>query len=261
MTRIKQSVSWWCYENSGLSPETLIRAIKDIGYDGIDLAEPEHYPLIKNAGLAIVSIRGHVPLEDGLNKRENAATLEKTIREQIEVAAKWNVPNVVVFSGNRNGLDDHTGAEVTAETLRRVAKAAEDAGVTLVLELLNSKVDHPDYQCDSTAWGVKVVEMVGSPQVKLLYDIYHMQVMEGDVIRTIQQQHPHFGHYHTAGNPGRNEIGETQELNYPAIMRAILATGYEGYVGQEFVPTGDPLKGLRQAFEICNIAPSSQHIG
>jgi len=150
-------------------------------------------------------------------------------------------------------LDDSTGAEITAENLRRVSKVAEDAGVNLVIELLNSKVDHPDYQCDSTAWGVKVCQMVDSPRVKLLYDIYHMQIMEGDVIRTIRDNHRYFAHYHTAGNPGRNEIDDTQELNYRPIMQAIVDTGYSGYVGQEFIPKGDSIASLKQAFDICNV--------
>src|SRR5262249_43456929 len=140
-----------------------------------------------------------------------------------------------------------------AEGLGGVAKLAEQAGVTLVLELLNSKVDHPDYQCDHTTWGVAVCRAVGSPRVKLLYDIYHMQIMEGDIIRTIREHHGLFGHYHTAGNPGRHELNQSQELNYPAIMAAIAATGYDGYIGQEFVPLGDPVAGLRAAFELCDI--------
>src|SRR5262249_37186357 len=157
--------------------------------------------------------------------------------------------NVIVFSGNRNGQEDSLGAEITAENLRRVSKVAEDAGVNLIIELLNSKVDHPDYQCDSTAWGVKVCQMVDSPRVKLLYDIYHMQVIEGDVIRTIHDNHQYFAHYHTAGNPGRNEIDDSQELNYRPIMQAIVDTGYDGYVGQEFVPLHDPIQSLKQAFD------------
>jgi hypothetical protein len=143
--------------------------------------------------------------------------------------------------------------EITAEGLRLVARAAEEAGITLVLELLNSKVDHKDYQCDRTDWGVRVIQMVDSPRVKLLYDIYHMQIMEGDIIRTIRDSHAHIGHYHTAGNPGRNEIDDTQELNYPAIVRAIAATGYAGYLGQEFVPKGDPVAALRDALARCQV--------
>ncbi len=158
------------------------------------------------------------------------------------------IPNLLCFSGNRNGLDDEVGAEITAAGLARIAPAAEEAGVTLVLELLNSKVDHPDYQADHTAWGVQVCRAVGSPRVKLLYDIYHMQIMEGDIIRTIQAVHPFIGLYHTAGNPGRNDLDDEQELNYAAILRAIRATGYTGYISHEFIPKGDPAAALRTTF-------------
>ncbi|HVU14247.1 MAG TPA: TIM barrel protein [Phototrophicaceae bacterium] len=253
MAHIRQSIAWWCFIPAKLTPPELLRAAADIGYEGVDLVDQQDWPLVKAHGLKIVSIRGHESLTDGLNRRENAARIEQELRANIALAAEWQIPNLVCFSGNRNGLDDKTGAEVTAETLGKVAKTAEDAGVTLVVELLNSKVDHPDYQCDKTAWGVQVCQMVDSPAVKLLYDIYHMQIMEGDVIRTIQDNHAWFGHYHTAGNPGRNEIDDTQELNYPPIMKAIQATGFTGYVAQEFIPNGDPVASLKQAFDICNI--------
>src|SRR5262249_34205183 len=171
--------------------------------------EPEYWQMVKDHGLKIASTRGHASIPDGLNRRENRARIEKDIRENLDLAVKWGIPHLICFSGNRNGLDDTTGAEITAENLRHMAKLAEDAGVNLILELLNSKIDHPDYQCDRTAWGVKVVDMINSPRVKLLYDIYHMQVMEGDVIRTIRDYHDYFAHYHTAGNPGRNGIDDT----------------------------------------------------
>jgi len=253
MTHIKQSISWWCFVPQHMTPEVLVRTAADLGYEALELVEPEVYQLIKDHGLQIASIRGHASLTDGLNRRENGSHIEAELRDSIARAEKWGIPNVIVFSGNRNGLDDTTGAEITAENLRRVSKIAEDAGVNLVIELLNSKVDHPDYQCDSTAWGVKVCQMVDSPRVKLLYDIYHMQIMEGDVIRTIRENHQYFGHYHTAGNPGRNEIDDSQELNYRAIMQAIVDTGYDGFVGQEFLPKHDAVTSLKQAFEICNV--------
>jgi hydroxypyruvate isomerase len=251
MTPIKQCVSWWCY-NKLLKPEELVRACADIGYAAMELAPQEHWSLIQDHGLEIASFSGHTSIEDGLNRRENHARIEAELAASLELAVKWNIPNVICFSGSRRGLDDETGAAISAEGLRRVAKLAEDAGVTLILELLNSKVDHPDYQCDHTAWGVKVIEIVNSPRVKLLYDIYHMQVMEGDIIATIRANHHHFAHYHTAGVPGRGEIDESQELYYPPIVQAIMATGYTGYLGQEFVPTGDPVAALRQAYELCN---------
>lgn len=252
MNPVRQSVSWWCFVPNPLSPEQLVRAAADIGYEALELVDQEYWPLVKQHGLKIASHRGHGTITDGLNRRENQSRIEAELRESIALAAEWDIPNLVCFSGNRQGVDDQTGAEITAETLRRVAKTAEDAGVTLALELLNSKIDHPDYQCDRTAWGVTVCEIVNSPRVKLLYDIYHMQVMEGDVIRTIREHHQHIAHYHTAGNPGRNEIDDSQELNYRAIVRAIMATGYTGYIGQEFIPTGDPIAGLKAAFDICN---------
>ncbi len=250
---IKQSVAWWCFVPEKMSPEALVQAAAEIGYVGVDLVEQEYWQLVKDHGLAISSIRGHESLTDGLNKRENQARIERDIRTNVALAAQWGCPNLICFSGNRSGISDAIGAEITAENLRSVAKIAEDAGVTLVLELLNSKVDHPDYQCDRTAWGVQVCQWVNSPSVKLLYDIYHMQIMEGDIIRTIRDNHAHFGHYHTAGNPGRNELDDTQELQYAPIMRAIVATGYDGYVAQEFIPVGDPLAGLKQAFDVCNV--------
>lgn len=253
MSPIKQSISWWCFVPAKLTPQALVKAAAEIGYAAIELVEPEDYQMIKDHGLAIASIRGHESIVDGLNRRENGKRIEAELITTIERAAKWKIPNVICFSGNRNGQADALGAEISAENLRKVAKIAEDAGVNLVIELLNSKVDHPDYQCDTTAWGVKVCQMVDSPRVKLLYDIYHMQIMEGDVIRTIRDHHQYFAHYHTAGNPGRNEIDDSQELNYRPIMQAIVATGYDGYVGQEFVPLGDPIQSLKQAFDLCNV--------
>jgi hydroxypyruvate isomerase len=248
---MKQAVAWWCLTPRALTPEQLVLAAAEIGYAGIELAEPEYWPLIRQHGLTIVSTRGHESLTDGLNRRENHDRIEREILANLKVAEQWDIPVLICFSGNRNGLADDQGAEITAEGLRRVARAAEGAGVTLAVELLNSKVNHPDYQCDRTAWGLRVCELVGSPRVKLLYDIYHMQVMEGDVIRTIRDHHAAFGHYHTAGNPGRNELDETQELNYRAIVRAIRETGYDGYIGQEFIPRGEPVAALRAAFEVC----------
>jgi hydroxypyruvate isomerase len=254
MSHIKQSVCWWCFASTGMAPQQLLRAAADIGYAAVELVEPEHWPLIKEYGLTIASTNGGLSIEQGLNRREHHEQIEQRIRTTIEQAEHWGIPNIIVFSGNRAGLDDKTGAEITAEGLSRVAGAAENAGVTLTLELLNSKVDHKDYQCDRTAWGVEVCRMVNSPRVKLLYDIYHMQIMEGDIIRTIRNNHSFFAHYHTAGNPGRHELDETQELNYAPIIRTILETSYKGYLGQEFIPLGDPLAGLKQAFDLCNIS-------
>ncbi|HEX5690721.1 MAG TPA: TIM barrel protein, partial [Roseiflexaceae bacterium] len=252
VAHIKQSIAWWSFARA-LPPEQLVRAAAEIGYAGIEIAAPEFWPLIADHGLAIVSIVGHDSIPAGLNRRENHDRIVAEIQANLKLAEQWRIPNLICFSGNRAGQDDVEGAEIAAECLRRVARDAENAGVTLVLELLNSKVDHPDYQCDRTAWGVSVCRMVESPRVKLLYDIYHMQIMEGDLIRTIRDNHEFFGHYHTAGNPGRNELDATQEINYPAVVRAIAATGYGGYLGQEFIPTGDAVAALKQAFDICTV--------
>jgi hydroxypyruvate isomerase len=252
MGRIKQSAAWWSFVHSALEPAQFLSALVEIGYEAVELVDRAYWPLVKKHGLKIATINGHFSIEQGLNRREHHDRIEREIRANLELAQQWNIPNLIVFSGRRDGLDDRTGAEITAEGLRRVTGAAEDVGVTLVLELLNSRVDHHDYQCDRTAWGVEVCKMVGSERVKLLYDIYHMQIMEGDIIRTIREYHSYFAHYHTAGNPGRHELDDRQELYYPPIMQAIRESGYEGYVGQEFVPTGEPIGALRHAFELCS---------
>lgn len=254
MARIKQSVSWWCFARPGFAPEELVRAAADIGYAAVELVGQEHWQLAKDHGLAIAAIGGHQSISLGLNRRENHDRIAREILDNLKLAEKWGIRNLICFSGNRGGLDDYTGAMVTVEGLRRVAPRAEDAGVNLVIELLNSKVDHTDYQADRTLWGVTVCEMVGSPRVKLLYDIYHMQIMEGDIVRTIRTYGSHFGHYHTAGNPGRADMDDTQELNYRAIMRAIADSDYDGYVGHEFLPKGDPAAALKAAFDLCDVA-------
>ena len=247
----KQSIAWWCYARGATTPEQLVRSAAELGYSGVDLVPPEYWQLVRDAGLTISAIGGHASIAEGLNRRENHQRIRQEIEHNLREAERWGIPILICFSGNRAGLPDAVGAEICAEGLRLVAHSAEDAGVTLAIELLNSKVDHPDYQAEKTAWGVQLCEMLASPRVRLLYDIYHMQIMEGDIIRTIQQYHQWFGHYHTAGNPGRHEINATQELNYPAIMQAIRATGYTGFVSQEFIPVGDTIGALREAFEIC----------
>lgn len=238
-----------------MTPEAIIEAAAGTGYGGVEFAPPEYWQAVQDRGLTLTAINGHASLTEGLNRRENHAGIEREILTNLDHAARRGIANLICFSGNRYvGVDDDTGAAITAEGLARVAGAAEDAGVTLVLELLNSKVNHPGYQCDHTAWGVRVCEAVNSPRVRLLYDIYHMQVMEGDIIRTIQQHHAWFGHYHTAGNPGRHDLDDAQELQYPAIMRTVAATGYTGFVGQEFLPKGEPVAALRHAFALCNVS-------
>jgi hydroxypyruvate isomerase len=249
MNAISQSVGWWCFVPQKLTAEQFIRAAADTGFPALDLVPPDYWSLVVDHGLAISSIGGHQPLEIGLNRADQHPRIKQEVGSAIANAKKLKIPNVICFSGNREGLADAKGIEVTAAGLAELAPLAEAEGVTLVLELLNSKVDHPDYQADHTAWGIQVCQLVGSPRVKLLYDIYHMQIMEGDLIRTIRDNHPLIGFYHTAGNPGRNELDETQELNYSAILKAIKETGYTGYIAHEFVPKGDPIESLRTVFE------------
>lgn len=244
---IQQAIAWWCFSPEPLAPERFIRTARELGFDGLEMVPEEYRQIVRDAGLQLASAVGHASISQGLNRREHHPRIEREILASIREAERWKIPNLICFSGERKGLDDVTGAEITAEGLLRVARTAEKAGVNLVLELLNSKRDHPDYQCDNTAWGVRVCEWVGSPRVKLLYDVYHAQIMEGDVIATIREQGRHFAHYHTAGCPGRHEMNDSQELNYPAILKAIRETGFQGWIGHEFIPTADPVIGLRHA--------------
>lgn len=248
MSTIPQSVAWWCFVPNKLAPEQFVRAAAEIGYKAVELVPREYWSLVRDHGLGISAIGAHHPLTIGLNRRELHDEVADQIRENIANAERLEIPSLICFSGNRNGLSDEAGAEITAEGFIRVARDAENAGVNLALELLNSKVDHPDYQADHTEWGLKVCRSVGSPRVKLLYDIYHMQIMEGDIIRTIRAAKDYISYYHTAGNPGRNDLDDSQELNYPAILRTIRETGHTGYVTHEFIPKGDPIAALRTAF-------------
>ncbi len=251
---LKQSVSWWCFAGKGLADDVLLQRAKAIGYQAVELISETMFERVRDQGLVIASHGGHQSIDRGLNDLAEHDRIEAEIYHNLALAQKYEIPNLIVFSGSRRaGLSEEEGIENTSRGLSRVAKAAEDAGVTLVIELLNSKVDHPGYQCDHTDWGVKVCKQVGSPRVKLLYDIYHMQIMEGDVMRTIADNHFYFAHYHTAGNPGRHDMDDTQELNYPPIMRAIAETGYDGYVGHEFIPKGDPLAALQAAYDLCDV--------
>lgn len=253
MASFKQSFAWWCFGRGVADPPTFLRAARAIGYQGVELLPHELWDAARDAGLTIVS-EGAGQIARGLNRRAHHDEIEAEVKAKLELAVRYGVPNLIVFSGNRGGLSDEAGALATAEGLRRLAPLAEAAGVTLVLELLNSKVDHPDYQCDHTAWGVLVMNLVNSPRVKLLYDIYHMQIMEGDIIRTIREvAAPWIGHVHTAGNPGRRDLDDTQELWYPPIMRTLQEIGYTGFVGQEFIPKGDPLEALAAAYRLCNV--------
>jgi hydroxypyruvate isomerase len=253
MAQFKQDLCWWCFARQGVDPKRLIQEAKAIGYAGFELVPREWWDAIKEAGLEIVTIGGHGSLTDGLNRKENHARIEDEILRNLELAKQYGIKILICFSGNRRGMSDEEGIENTAEGLRRVAKAAEEAGVTLALEVLNSKVDHKDYHADRTWWAVEVCQRVNSPRVRVLYDIYHMQIMEGDVIRTIRENFQWIAHFHTAGNPGRRDLDDEQELNYRGIMKALAALGYTGYVGQEFIPKGDVFAAIRHAFEVCQV--------
>jgi hydroxypyruvate isomerase len=251
MPALRQSICRWCFPDIPLPK--LASAARDFGYESIELIGPGEWTVVKEFGLTCAMSTAPGTLEGGLNQRETHAKLIPEYRHRIAQCAAAGIPSLIAFSGNRRGLSDEEGLEACAAALRQIVGDAEKAKVTLCVELLNSRVDHPDYQCDRTAWGVELCRRLGSERVKLLYDIYHMQIMEGDVIRTIQREHQWIGHYHTGGNPGRNEIDDAQELNYPAIMRAIKATGYTGFVGQEFLPKREPIRSLREEFALCDV--------
>ena len=253
MGSINQSICYGCFTRDDASPEQVIREAARIGYKSVEMAPQEYWSLVRENGMRVAIIVGHQSLPDGLNKRENHDRIEEEILENLEVAAANDIPGLICFSGNREGKSEEEGRDNTIEGLLRVAKAAEDKGVNLCVELLNSKVNHPDYQCDRTPWGVEVCKGVNSPRVQLLYDIYHMQIMEGDLVRTIQESIDYIGHFHTAGNPGRKDLDDEQEIYYPPVMRAIAETDYDLYVGHEFVPKGDPLAAMQAAFDTCNV--------
>jgi hydroxypyruvate isomerase len=251
--RINHSVCKWCYGKIPL--EDFCQAAKDMGLPSIELLEVKDFPTLKKYGLTCAVVTG-VPggIGSGLNRIENHDKIVEFMEQTIPAAADFGAPNVICFSGNRKGLDDEKGLENCAVGLKRIMPLAEKYKITVIMELLNSKRNHKDYQCDHTAWGVDLVKRVGSERFKLLYDIYHMQIMEGDVCDTIKENHQSIGHYHTGGVPGRAEIDDTQELNYPRIMQAILDTGYKGYVAQEFIPKRpDALASLRQGVQICDV--------
>ncbi len=250
---IRHSACRWCYND--LSLDELCQAVQRIGLESIDLLEVEDYETLAKYGLTCAVTSG-VPggIENGLNRLENHDSIVEHFERVIPLAKNGGSPNVICFSGNRDGMSDEQGLENCSIGLKRIAPIAEKHGVIVIMELLNSKRDHPDFMCDHTLWGVELCKRVGSDQFKLLYDIYHMQLMEGDVIDTIKEFHTYIAHYHTGGAPGRNEIDDTQELFYPAIMRAIVETGYKGLVAQEFVPTNeDPIASLEAAVNICDV--------
>ena len=256
--RIRQSVCYPIIELGGMSLGELFSAAAEIGYAGVEMwGRGDNFEqiaaLASKHGLVIASMIGHASASGGLNKRAEHDRIEGELKTSIDIAADYGIPGLICMSGNRQPhVSEMEAIEATADCLRRVAPYAEEKRVNLNLELLNSKVDHPGYQCDHTAWGVAVCQRVESPRVKLLYDIYHMQIMEGDVIRTIRENVRWIGHFHTAGNPGRGDFDDTQELNYTGICAAIAASGYDLYVGHEFRPKGEVTEAIRRAFALCD---------
>ncbi len=252
--KINHSVCRWCFQ--GIALEDFCKAAKEIGLQSIELVGPQEWPTLQKYGLTSALPWGAgMGIEKGFNDPQYHDALVKSYEEVIPLVAKAGYSQIICFSGNRNGMDDEKGMENAALGLKRLMSVAEKHKVTLVMELLNSKVNHKGYMADHTAWGAALADKIGSDRFKLLYDIYHMQIMEGDVIATIKKYSKYISHYHTAGVPGRNEIDDSQELNYPAIMRAIADTGYKGFVGQEFIPKrADKLASLKQGVQICDIA-------
>lgn len=251
--RIKHSVCKWCYEKIPI--EEFCIAAKKIGIQSVEYVGPEVWPILEKHGLTSAMPTGAgLGIVKGFCDPQYHPELIKSFKEVIPMAAKAGYDQIICFSGNRNGMDLETGLANCVKGIQPLLKVAEDHKVTISMELLNSKINHKDYMCDNTPWGIELVDRVGSERFKLLYDIYHMQIMEGDVIRTIRNYHPYFSHYHTGGVPGRNEIDETQELYYPAVMRALVETGYTGFVGQEFIPKRpDAIASLKQGVEICDV--------
>lgn len=249
---IHHSVSQWCYGDIPL--EQFAKACKEMGLESIELLGEKDWPLVQKAGLkCAVGYATELGIPKGFNRAANHEKLISDFTNMIPKAATAGVPNLICFSGNREGQDDNEGLLNCARGIRQIIPLAEKHGVTIVMELLNS-YQHEDYQCDRTSWGAALCEMIGSERFKLLYDIYHMQIMEGNIIENITKYSPYIGHVHTGGVPGRNELDETQELYYPAIMRTLVKTGYTGYVGQEFVPTmKNKLESLRRSVMICDV--------
>lgn len=250
---INHSVCRWCY--AAIPLDQLCASAKEMGIKAIDLVGPADWPTLQKYGLYSAMCNGaEINLTDGFGDKVYHDKLIKNYSDMIPLVAKAGYKNLICFSGSRRGKTDEEGWSNCTEGLKKLTPLAEKHNVTLVMELLNSKINHKDYQCDKTPWGVELVKRVGSENFKLLYDIYHMQIDEGDVIRTITDNHQHIAHYHTGGVPGRNEIDETQELYYPAVMKAILATGFKGYVAQEFIPKrADKLASLKQGILICDV--------
>jgi hydroxypyruvate isomerase len=253
--RLKQGVSYWTYQK-WFTLEQLCQEAKRIGLQGIDLVTPDQYATVQRYGLVPSMTSGTAPntIPIGLNRIENHERVLASLKNDITLAAEAKVVNVITFSGNRGGMPDAEGLENCATGLNKIKAYAEEKGVTVNLELLNSKVNHKDYMADRSAWGVELMKRVNSPKIKLLFDIYHMQIMEGDLIRTIRDNIEFIGHFHTGGNPGRHELDDTQEVNWHAVAKAIADTGYTGFLSHEFIPVRTPpIASLEQAFETCSV--------
>ena len=250
---VRHAACRWCYQDIEL--DKFCAGAKEIGLQGIDLVGPAEWPTLRKHGLHSSMCNGaEINLTDGFNDPKFHAQLQKQYAAMIPKVAAAGYTNLICFSGSRRGLSDETGRANCVQGLKALLPLAQKHNVVLVMELLNSKIDHPDYQCDRTPWGAGLAKELDSAHFKLLYDIYHMQIDEGDVIRTIRDYHPYIAHYHTGGVPGRYEINESQELYYPAVMRAIVATGFRGFVAQEFIPQNpDKLASLRQAVQLCDV--------
>ncbi|MEP6616639.1 MAG: TIM barrel protein [Ginsengibacter sp.] len=251
---INHAVCRWTFGD--LSLAELCKVVKEIGFNAIDLVKPEDWPILQQHGIfcSMCYTAGKNDLTKGLNDPSLHAGLVQEYLDVIPLMAKAKFKNLICFSGNRNGMDDETGMKNCMDALHKILPFAEKNGVTMIMELLNSKVDHKDYMCDKSEWGVELCKRINSPNFLLLYDIYHMQINEGDIIRTIRDNYRYFGHYHTGGVPGRHEINDTQELYYPAVMRAIKETGFKDYVAQEFAPSRkDKVASLREAIRICDV--------
>jgi hydroxypyruvate isomerase len=249
--RLKQSVCKWCYRN--LSVEELAQNAAAMGIVAIDLLDEPDWAVVRKQGLICAVGQGICTIEDGLNEKANHGRIEANFRRLLPAAKAQGVPNIICFSGNRRRLSNEEAWDNCTSLLKKVVPQAEDQGVTIVMELLNSKVNHRDYHCDRTPWGVELCKRINSPRFKLLYDIYHMQIMEGDVIRTIRDNIDWIAHFHTAGNPGRHELDDTQELNYKAISQALVDLKFQGYFAHEFIPTRDPMTSLREAVALCDV--------
>ncbi|MBC8165533.1 MAG: TIM barrel protein [Bryobacteraceae bacterium] len=249
--RLKQSVCRWCY--SKVPIEDLAKESARLGLKSIDLPANNELETIRKYGLTPTMLGGVTTIPDGFNRKENHAGIEVRLREVVDRAVEFKSPSLIVFSGNRRGMSDDEGLENCAIGLKKVMHIAEEKNLLVCMELLNSKVNHADYMCDRTKWGVDLVKSVGSPKFKLLYDIYHMQIMEGDVIRTIKDNLQYIGHLHTGGNPGRNELDDTQELNYKGIAKAVVDLNFDGYFAHEFIPKRDPLTSLAEATTLCDV--------